>query len=139
MYIYGAFDKVAEKFYTTFLAETDEAGVRDNLLFLTRMKPMSDIEFVNFGSFDLSSGNISTEPITISDGKSEKIVTFPHVVEFDGYEHFDEQVLTDCNKTDAQRQVELETLRKKILIEKAEAELEEQKLRVQKARKDLES
>lgn len=136
MYIYGAFDKVAEKFYTTFLAETDEAGVRDNLLFLTRMKPMSDIEFVNFGSFDLSSGNISTESIKTSDGKT---VNFPHVVEFDGYQHFDEQVLTDCNKTDAQRQVELETLRKKILIEKAEAELEEQKLRVQKARKDLES
>ena len=136
MFIYGAFDNVSKKFYTTFLAETDEAGVRDNLLFLTRMKPMSDISFVNFGSFDLSTGKISTESIK---GSDDELIEFPHIVKFDGYQHFDEQVLEDCNKTDAQRQVELENLRKKILIEKAEAELEEQKLKVQKARQELDN
>lgn len=120
MNIYLAYDKISKRFYTTFIREEDSAAVRDNLPLLCRVKPIQDIAIYNVGSLDTITGKID-------------LLENPYIVDIsDSTYKFDEIVMSDMKKTEAQRQIEfvklqqeLEIQNKRLEIERAKAELEQ--------------
>lgn len=119
MNIYLAYDKISRRFYTTFIREEDAAAIRDNLPLLCRVKPIQDVDICNVGTLDVETGKIT-------------LLDKPYVVDksSDTYQ-FDEVVMDDMKKTEAQRQVEFVKLQQ-------ELEIQEKRLQIEKAKQELE-
>lgn len=117
MKLYLVKDIVAKRYFTCFIAESDAAAVRDNLPLICRIKPHDDLQIDCVAGFDPQTGDI--------------IKQTPSSVDLNTYK-FDEVVLDDMKKTEAQRQIEFQKLQQ-------ETALKTQMLQLQKAQAELDN
>lgn len=117
MKLYLVKDIVSKRYFTCFLAEEDGAAVRDNLPLICRIKPHDDLQIDCVANFNPTDGTIEIFP--------------PYSVDLNTYK-FDEVVLDDMKKTEAQRQIEFQKLQQ-------ETALKTQMLQLQKAQAELDN
>lgn len=117
MKLYLVMDKIAKRYFTCFIAESDAAAVRDNLPLICRIKPHDDLQIDCVADFDPLTGSIKNLP--------------PVSVDLNCYQ-FDEVVVDDMKKTEAQRQIEFQKLQQ-------ETSLKAQMLQLKKAQAELDN